>query len=130
VEVQEQVGLLCSQLSRWPSLDGIIRGGGAGAELDELLATLRDTTAPDPERVSQWIDAIEDACARKGLAGITTRDHAYQPLPPGMSAAQPLQAWVCPLGCCDRVTMPEEAPQIPTCTIGGGIPMASFAVPS
>lgn len=127
--VRDHVGLLCDQLSRWPDLDGIIREAGAGAELDALLAMLGSAGEPDQDRVAGWVETIDDACARKGLAGITSREHTFQILPAGLSGGSAIQAWVCPRGQCDRVVLPEEAEVAPVCAVVGGAPMRSFTVP-
>jgi len=129
VGVRDQVGLLCGQLSNWPSLDGIIRDAGAGTELDALLAVLGSDDAPDPVRVAGWVETIEDACARKGLAGITSREYIFRPLPAGLSGTPGAQAWVCPRGRCDRVVLPEETVPTPVCAVAGGAAMSPFTVP-
>jgi hypothetical protein len=90
--------MLCDQLSRWPDLRGIVRDAGATAELVELLAALGGEGEPDQDWMLAWVQAIEDACARKGLTGITSREHAFRPLPTGLSAASGSRAWVCPRG--------------------------------
>lgn len=123
------MGILCDQLSRWPELHGIIRDAGAGRELDELLAALRGEDEPDQGRMLAWVQVIEDACARKGLTGITSREHAFRPLPAGLSAAPGSGAWVCPRGRCDRVVLPEEAQAPPACAVARGTPMSVFALP-
>ena len=61
--------MLCDQLSRFPDhLPGIIRSGGAGQELDELLAALGGEDEPDKDQMLAWLNDIEDACASEGLA--------------------------------------------------------------
>jgi hypothetical protein len=127
--VRERVGMLCDQLSRWPNLHGIIRDSGAGGELDELLSALGGEHEPDQDRVLIWMRAIEDACARKGLTGIISREHTFRPLPTGLSAASDSRAWVCPQGRCDRVVLPEEAQTPPVCAVAGGAPMSAFTLP-
>jgi hypothetical protein len=126
---RDRVGTLCDQLSRFPDLDGIIRDGGAGGELEELLAALGGDE-PDQDQMLAWLQAIEDACARKGLAGIASRELAFRPLPTGLSAASGSRAWVCPRGRCDRVVLPEEAQTPPVCAVAGGTPMNPFTLPS
>jgi hypothetical protein len=97
--------MLCDQLSRFPDhLPDIIRSGGAGQELDELLAALGGEDEPDKDQMLAWLNDIEDACASEGLAGVTSREHAFRPLPPGYETSGP-QAWVCPRGRCDRVVL-------------------------
>jgi hypothetical protein len=126
---RDRVGMLCDQLSRWPELHGIIRDGGAGGELDELLAALGGEDEPDHDQMLAWMQAIEDACALKRLAGITSRGKAFRPLPPGPSEASDFRAWVCPRGRCDRVVLPEEAQTPPACAVAGGTPMNPFTLP-
>jgi hypothetical protein len=128
--VRDRVGMLCDQLSRWPDLDGIIRDGGAGGELDELLAALGGEDEPDKDRLLAWVQDIEDACASKGLVGITSREHAFRPLPEGLFAAHGSRAWVCPRGRCDRVVLPEDAQAPPVCAVAGGAPMKALVLPS
>lgn len=81
--VRNRVGMLCDQLSRFPDLHDVICDAGADGELDKLLAALGGVDEPDEDQVLGWLQAIEDACARKGLAGITSREHAFRPRPPG-----------------------------------------------
>lgn len=76
VNVGDRVGALCAQLSRWDSLEGIVRDGGAGEALDELVAAVRGDAAQEPDRLARLLDDIEEACAHRGLAGITSRGTA------------------------------------------------------
>jgi hypothetical protein len=132
VGVRDQTGLLCDQLARWPELAGIIHEAGAGAELDRLLAALAGQGEPDPRELAAWLAAIEGACAALGLAGVTSREHAFRPLPSGFSGGAEQLGWVCPRDRCDRVVLPEEAKPgtVPTCAVGGGTPMTAFTAPS
>ncbi|MER7693829.1 hypothetical protein [Streptomyces sp. NPDC097610] len=121
--VGDRVGMLCDQLSRWPELATMIRDGGGQAQLEELLTLLADRSAYDERRISALMDAIEDACARQGLPGLTRR---LPPLPPGMGTAQRTTGhgepagWTCPLDYCSRVVLPEETPSPPTCAAARG----------
>ncbi len=126
--VRERVGSLCEQLSRWPSLEGIIRDAGASGDLNALLAALNGDREPDPEQVASWAEAIESACARKGLVGVTSRGYAFRPLPAGLRDMPTTRAWVCPRDLCDRVVLPEEA-AAPVCAIAGRAPMTPFSLP-
>ncbi|CAN3985934.1 hypothetical protein [Kitasatospora purpeofusca] len=121
--LRDRVGTLCEQLSRWPSLRTSIRDGGGEHALTELLALLTGTTDPEGPRVSELVDAIEDACARQGLAGLTTREvgspGGIPALPPGMSGAPEIMGWTCPLGRCNRVVTPDETAHPPTCAAHG-----------
>jgi len=126
---RDGAGILCGQLSRWPDLHGIIRDAGAGGELDKLLAALGGEDEPDQDQVLAWLQVIEDACASKGLVGITSREHAFRPLPAGLFPASDLSAWVCPRGRCDRVVLPDEAQAPPACVVAGGTPMRPFTLP-
>jgi hypothetical protein len=128
-QARDRVGMLCDQLSRFPDLHDIIRNAGADKELDGLLAALGGAGELDQERMLAWLQAIEDACARKGLAGITSREHGFRPLPAGLSATSNIPVWVCPRGRCDRVVLPEEAQTPPVCAVTGGTPMMPFALP-
>ncbi|MET9073380.1 hypothetical protein ABZX95_14655 [Streptomyces sp. NPDC004232] len=120
--VSDRVGMLCDQLSRWPELATTIRDGGAQAQLAELLTLLAGRSAPDDRRVSALIDAIEDACARQGLPGLTRR---LPSLPPGLGTARRTPqdgepaGWTCPLDRCSRVVLPEETPSAPICAAHG-----------
>lgn len=129
-EARNRVGMLCDQLSQWPDLRDIILDAGAGGELDELLTALGAEDEPDQDLMLACVRAIENACARKGLAGITSRDKAFRPLPPGTSPIPGLRAWVCPWGRCDRVVLPEETQAPPVCVVGNGTSMDPFAPPS
>lgn len=124
--VRNRVGMLCDQLSRFPDLHDVIRDAGADGELDKLLAALGGVDEPDEDQVLVWLQAIEDACARKGLAGVTSREHAFRPPFPGVSDSW---AWVCPRGRCDRVVLPEKARTPPVCAMDGGTPMTPFTLP-
>jgi len=121
-----RLGTLCSELSRWHSLDGIIRANGAGQELDELLAA---GPAPglDPDRGPLLLDAIDEACKRAGLDGFS-RGAGYRPLPPGAALVAGTDSWVCPLGRCDRVVLAEEATAVPACAVGGNAALRRFLV--
>lgn len=128
--VRDRVGMLCDQLSRWPDLRGIIRDAGAGGELDELLAALDSEGEPDPDRMLAWVQAIDDACARKkGLVGITSGEKSFRPLPPGPAGDLDCRAWVCPRGRCDRVVLSEETRTSPVCAAANGTPMSAFTLP-
>ncbi len=122
--VRGRIGALCSQLERWGTLSEIIRDGGAGAELDELTHALESGIKLDQDRATELLDAVDAACAKRGLAGLTTR--AFRALPPGFDAPK-TAAWVCPLRSCDRVVLPEEA-AAPLCAATGGRPMAHFQI--
>lgn len=126
---RDRVGMLCDQLSRWPDLPGIIRDAGAGSELDELIAALGSEELPDQGRVIAWVQAIDDACARHGLAGLTSRENPFRPLPIGLSEDAGPRAWVCPRGHCNRVVLYEEKQTPPVCVAGGGTPMRRFGLP-
>jgi hypothetical protein len=128
--VRDRVGVLCGQLERWPTTEKIIREAGAGAALDELRAALTGD-AVDPARLAALLDAIEDACARSGLVGITSREHGYRPLPPGLplsSAPAENAPRVCPLGQCDRVVFSGETDTEPMCVVSGGVSLRPFPV--
>ncbi|MCX5145213.1 hypothetical protein AB0C90_32325 [Streptomyces sp. NPDC048550] len=121
---RSRVGLLCDQLSRWPSLREIIREGGAGPELDDLLALLAGPAEPAPRRMAELVDAVERSCARQGLAGWTSREGVPLPgvptLPPGMTGTAGVAGWTCPFSRCDRVVTPDESPRPPECAAAHG----------
>jgi len=125
--VRERLGSLCADLSRWASLDGIIRGAGAGPELDELL-TATGGEGLDPKRARVLLDAIEEACKRGGL-DVALRGSGFRPLPPGTSVSSGAESWVCPRGCCDRVVLAEETDDPPVCAAAGGTPMKRWISP-
>lgn len=128
-EARERLGALCDQLSRWPKLHRIIRDAGAGNELDALLTSLGSNDDLDQDQMLFWVEAIEEACGRKGLVGITTRDKVFRLLPDGLSAPGAPRAWVCPRDRCDRVVLPGDT-QIPlTCAVSGGTPLRPFDLP-
>ena len=126
--IRGRLGLFCDQLSGWPALAQTIREGGGGRALDDLLALLGGVAEPDAARVVELLAAIERACARRGLVGLTTREPGAGTLPPGMSTSDG-SAWVCPRGRCDRVVLPEES-AAPVCSATGGAAMTRFTIPS
>ena len=121
--VRDRIGVLCDQLSRWESVETIIRDGGAGVALDEVRTAIRDGQT-GPGRLTELLDVIEDAGARASLPGITTREHGYRPLPPG-AASPGIEAWVCPQGRCDRVVLTGDDPTAaqPLCALAAHAPM-------
>ncbi len=125
-DIRVRLGALCSELSRWVSLGDIIRQGGAGPELDELL-TLAAGPGIAPERGRVLLDAIEEACKRVGLDAVT-RGTGLLRLPAGTSLSSAVDSWVCPHSSCDRVVLAEEARDAPDCPLAGGIPLRSFRV--
>ncbi|MFF2409593.1 hypothetical protein [Streptomyces sp. NPDC058092] len=105
-----------------------IRNAGAGNELDELLAMPSGGAGVDAKRAKALLDAIDDACARYGLAAVTVRSYGDAQLPAGFGrppATVEQDKWICPQGFCGRVVFSEEAPTPPACA-AGGIPMAPF----
>lgn len=139
--VRDRLGLLCDQLTRHRAMVTEIDAAGAGPQLEELLDLLSaapEATASDA-RWGELLDAIEDACARHGLAALDVRGPADgRPgdgrLPPGfalapsgaaVNGADAVDAWVCPWGRCDRVVFPEEAAIPPACA-GGDEPLRAF----
>jgi hypothetical protein len=135
--VRHRIAALCDQLSRWPSLETLIRDGGAEAELKDLLRLLVGRTDPDQGQVIALIDAVERGCARQGLAGLTNRGGrlpsgytalpsvSYAGLPTGTSETA---GWTCPLGRCSRVVIPDESAVAPDCAAGpdGGMQMKPY----
>lgn len=116
--VGDRVGLLCDELSRWPELTQTIRDGGAQAQLNEVLKLLADPNDSNEQHMAQLLDAIEDACARQGLA-LQTR--AIPSLPPGTGwHGGGLAGWTCPLDRCTRVVLPDETTDPPTCAAAHG----------
>lgn len=114
--VRDRLGLVCEQLSRWPKVEGIVRGAGGGEALDALLAALATDTAPNAERLDEWISAIEDAARRAGLQGIASR---FRQVP-----TEPAEEWGCPRGHCDRLSSLSEIPEAPSaCWIAGSTPL-------
>jgi hypothetical protein len=122
---RERLSRLCNDLSRWASLAGIIRDAGASSELDALLTVIGSGGKPDPERVRALLNAIEEACKRLGLDGVT-RESRFRPLPKGLLASPVGESWVCPRGCCARVVLADETDDWPVCVLAGGEPMKRF----
>ncbi|WP_189948732.1 hypothetical protein [Streptomyces alanosinicus] len=118
--MEHRLGLLCDQLTRHETMAAEIETAGAGTELGELLALIGrgPGSAADPERAAQLLDAIEDACARNSLSPLAVRDHTDSRLPGGFGLRPEGRAWVCPMGACDRVVLPEEANERPRCASG------------
>ncbi|GGP61312.1 hypothetical protein [Streptomyces calvus] len=130
--VRDRLGLLCDQLTRHRAMTTEIAAAGAGPQLEELLDLL--SAAPDTSaaRLGELLDAIEEACARHGLAPLDVRGPVDgRPgngrLPPGFalttdgaaaSGAGTVDAWVCPWGRCGRVVFPEEEAGPPACAAG------------
>ncbi|WP_326798097.1 hypothetical protein OG946_24150 [Streptomyces sp. NBC_01808] len=133
--VRDRLSVLCDQLTRHRDMAPEIDAAGAGPQLDELLDLLSatpDATAASEERLGELLDAIEDACARHGLAALDVRGPAdigpvAGRLPPGFAltpddatenGADTVDAWICPWGHCGRVVFPEEAADAPVCAAG------------
>ncbi|MFF5254116.1 hypothetical protein ACFY4K_19005 [Streptomyces leeuwenhoekii] len=135
--MRNRLGLLCDQLTRHTSMADEIVDVSAGRELRELFDLVGGgPDGPfDPARAGELLDAIEEACARHGLAALDLRDHKDTRLPAGFrltpDEAESRQgepaggAWVCPWGRCGRVVFPDEVPARPECTAGGE-PLRSF----
>ena len=127
--LRRRLAALCDQITQHADMDQAIRAAGAGAQLDALLAAIQATDTSDPDVLTKLLDEIEDACARDGLAGVTTALKQYTPLPGGFHDGQQEPAtWVCPLWQCTRVVFDDEVPAIPLCAAGGNIPMAEKRV--
>lgn len=110
-----RIELLCEQLDHWPDVREVIQAGGAGGQLDELTELLRSTGSFDPGHLIALLDAIEEAAAREGLVGVTSRPRGPVPdLPHGMHSAHTV-GWTCPLRRCTRVVLFDESRETPTC---------------
>ncbi|MET8206230.1 hypothetical protein ABZT51_09315 [Streptomyces sp. NPDC005373] len=128
--MRNRLGLLCDQLTRHPSMVEEIDDAGVGRELRELLGLVGGGSQADQDqdRASELLDAIEEGCARHGLAALDLRAHKDVRLPDGFRLASgeaaPLSdwaaggAWVCPWGRCGRVVFPDEVPARPECAAG------------
>jgi len=130
--LRDRVGLLCEQLSRWPTLHATIRDAGAHTELDELLTILAAPKEPDRDRVLTLIDAIDQACTKVGLAGLTSRTKALSAgltLPGGLEGDPSLAGWTCPLHRCERVVISQEVDGTPTCAARQNTPMTPYVLP-
>jgi len=133
IVLRDRVGLLCDQLSRWTSLHTAIRDAGAHNELAELLAALAGTSEPQADHIEALLDAIDHACARVGLASLTSRTKALDvglTLPDGLRGAQWPVGWTCPLSRCDRVVIRQEAIETPHCAANQNAPMAPYTLPA
>jgi hypothetical protein len=138
--LRDRVGLLCDQLSRWPSLYTTIHDAGVDTELAELLTVLAETGDPDQARIQALLDAIDEACKHIGLAALTTRSMGLDPggltLPAGLDLPSGLDGtagavvgWTCPLRRCDRVVTAGETAQQPTCAARQNSPMTPYTLP-
>ena len=123
---RDRLASLCDELSRWPSLEMTVRDGGAGRELHELLVLMDGELVPDPATISVLIDAVEEACNRQGLAGLTSRQAGMPAIPAGVTAVATVAGWTCPKGRCTRVVTPDETTEPPICAVTGGRPMAPY----
>ncbi|MFE1947231.1 hypothetical protein [Streptomyces massasporeus] len=75
---------------------------GVAEHLERVLGAVRDGT--DPEWIRADLDALDEAFARHGIDGLTTRTRAYQPLS-GTVGHPVLRGWVCPAAHrCSRFT--------------------------
>ncbi|MEU3490526.1 hypothetical protein [Streptomyces massasporeus] len=75
---------------------------GVAEHLERVLGAVRDGT--DLERIRADLDALDEAFARHGIDGLTTRTRAYQPLS-GTVGHPVLRGWVCPAAHrCSRFT--------------------------
>ena len=133
-DVRDRLGVLCDQLTRHRAMAAEIETAGAGPQLTELLGLLPTASGATSleARLGELLDAIEDACARHGLAALNVRGpanetHGSGELPPGfaltpdgaaVNGAEAVDAWVCPWGHCGRVVFPEEAAAPPACAAG------------
>jgi len=130
--LRDRVGLLCDQLSRFPTLHTTITNAGAHTELAELLTTLAGSHEPDQDCVLALIDAIDHACTKVGLAGLTSRIKTLDAslnLPGGLEADSGLAGWTCPLQRCSRVVILQEADGTPTCAARHNTPMTPYILP-
>jgi len=137
--LRARLAVLCEQITRHTDMDQTIRNAGAEAQLDELLSAVRDTSVgPDPDRLTALLEEIDDACARYGVVGVTSRvkqltpqplPNGYSPLVPGLGDGQnEPPVWVCPLQRCTRVVFDDEATTGPMCAAGGNVPMVTKRV--
>jgi len=130
--LRDRVGLLCDQISRFPTLQGIIADAGALTELTGLLTMLADPHEPDQARVGALLDAIDQACSKTGLVGLTSRTKGLEAglsLPGGLAADPGLAGWTCPLERCGRVVIRQEADGTPTCAARQNTPMRPYLSP-
>ena len=83
--LRARLAALCDQITRHSDMDQAIRDAGAGPQLDELLGAIRDGAIPDDsDHLTTLLNEIEEACARDGLAGVTSRVKQFTPLSPGL----------------------------------------------
>lgn len=131
--LSDRVGLLCDQLSRFPSLQEFVAKAGVAAKLDELLALVADPREPDPARVRELLDAIDVACTVAGLAGLTSRTKGGVPaglrLPPDHSEAEGPMGWTCPLERCDRVVLRQDSAERPSCAAREALMTPFYSAP-
>ncbi|MFE9173193.1 hypothetical protein ACFYNZ_27650 [Streptomyces kebangsaanensis] len=127
--VRERLAALCDQIVRHSDMDQVIRDAGVGPQLDELLDAVRAAQTPDPARLIELLDEIEEACGREGLAGITTSMKQYTPLPAGFFDSGPDEppTWTCPLRRCARTVFDDETTTPPSCA-AAGTPMAATRI--
>jgi len=117
--VRDRLGLLCEQLSRFPELEGELRDADGSEALDALVAAVADNAAPDWTRLNDWINEIDAAARRTGLAYIADRLR-------GKPAEAP-EVWGCPRGYCDRASSPNDMPGDPMiCWVAGSVPLSKL----
>lgn len=130
--LRDRAGLLCDQLSRWPSLYTTAREVGRQTELAELLTLVTGPREPDQDRVLELLNSIDKAFAGVGLAGLTSRTKGPDvglTLPEGLKTAPGLVGWTCPLKRCGRVVICQEADGAPACAAARDAPMAAYVLP-
>ncbi|MGW4380125.1 hypothetical protein [Kitasatospora sp. NPDC004531] len=119
--VRERLAALCDQITRHHDMRQFIDEAGAGPQLAQLLDAVTAEQPPDRRHLLDLLNAIEKACGRQGLVGITTASKQYTPLPTGFAEPAPDEplTWICPLRRCNRAVFEDEATEPPSCAAAG-----------
>ncbi|MFG3202753.1 hypothetical protein [Streptomyces sp. NPDC048192] len=100
-ELAERVERLCREHGRNGDLADMLEEAGATELLDDFAELLTQDSA-EPGRLSEALDAVDEALASIGLHGLTRPNRSWSPLP-GVRARDPeVACYVCPVRRCDR----------------------------
>lgn len=115
VNVNGRVERLCAHLAA-DDFARLAAAYGVAEPLARVLEAVR--TGAEPAALERDLDAVGDAFATHGQAGVTSGTRAYS-RPPGMPGHPVVRLWVCPAPRrCPRARMAGAAPA-PVCAITG-----------